>query len=90
MAGGPRAKANHSPIGQYGGRDTSQEMIGPKKKFQFEDFQYIKDLGHGSFGKVKLVKHKKSNKLFALKCISKDSIKGKKQIQHIINEKYIL
>jgi len=54
------------------------EAIPIKKKYCIEDFQIIKDLGHGSFGKVKLVKHKKFNQYFALKCLSKESIKGKK------------
>ena len=55
----------------------------PKKKFILEDLQIIKDLGQGSFGKVKLVKHKKTNQYFAMKCLFKEQIRGKKQIQHI-------
>ena len=33
----------------------------PKKMFHLEDLVVIKDLGQGSFGKVKLVKHKRTN-----------------------------
>jgi serine/threonine protein kinase len=34
------------------------------------DFECIKELGAGSFGKVKLVKKKGSDNLFALKTVS--------------------
>ena len=47
-------------------------------------------MGQGSFGIVKLVKHKTSKEMFAIKCLSKQKIAGRKQIQHIQNEKDIL
>lgn len=47
-------------------------------------------MGRGSFGIVKLVRNKVDNRFYALKCLSKQAIKSKKQIQHIQNEKNIL
>ena len=47
-------------------------------------------MGRGSFGVVRLVKHKRTKNLYALKCLDKSNIKGKKQIQHVINERDIL
>jgi|TARA_B110000285_G_C15133213_1_gene625049 serine/threonine protein kinase len=61
-----------------------------KKKFQMNEFKIIKHLGAGSFGQVKLVLHNKSRQYFALKCLTKENIRGKKQIQHILNERDIL
>lgn len=58
--------------------------------FNLTDFTVIKDLGKGSFGKVKLVRHNRSNQYYAMKCLDKETIRGKKQIQHIMNERNIL
>lgn len=54
------------------------------------EFKIIKHLGAGSFGQVKLVLHNKSKQYYALKCLTKENIRGKKQIQHILNERDIL
>ena len=44
-------------------------MIG--EDIEFEDLKPLAILGTGSFGKVKLVKHTKTNRLFALKCMKR-------------------
>lgn len=38
------------------------------------DFQFEKVLGRGSFGKVMLVTHKETNKLYAMKILRKEMI----------------
>ena len=48
------------------------------KKYKLDDFQILRVLGKGSFGIVKLVMHKESQKQFALKCLLKNNIRGKK------------
>ena len=40
----------------------------------FEDFQMIKVLGRGTFGKVFLVRHRETKKIYAMKTIRKDVI----------------
>jgi serine/threonine protein kinase len=70
--------------------ENEEDFTHPKKKFAIEDFEVIKLLGQGSFGKVKLVKHKATKQHFALKCLSKQGVLGRKQIQHIRNERDIL
>jgi len=42
------------------------------KKIALDDFQMIKVIGRGSFGKVYLVRHKESQKPYALKILKKD------------------
>jgi len=64
--------------------------IVPRKMFMIDDFTIIRELGRGSFGQVNLVQHKTTKRYFALKCLMKESIRGKKQIQHIKNERDIL
>ena len=39
-----------------------------------EDFQIRKMIGKGTFGKVFLVEHASTHKLYAMKCIRKDII----------------
>lgn len=36
----------------------------------YEDFQIVKDLGSGSFGKVQLVRKKADQKLYAIKAVN--------------------
>ncbi len=44
----------------------------------------------GSFGRVKLAKHKKSNRVYAIKMLKKSEIIRSKQIDHIHSEYNIL
>jgi len=65
----------------------SQSVI---KMFKLEDFDSLGVLGRGSFGQVKLVRHRLSRELFALKQILKERIRGDKHIQHVKSEKQVL
>lgn len=40
----------------------------------FEDFEIVKLIGRGTFGKVYLVQSKKSQKMYAMKSIRKDVV----------------
>lgn len=55
-----------------------------------EDFDAIKLLGRGSFGKVLLVKKKNNNKLFAMKILKKSLIRQKSQEDHTKTERFLL
>ncbi|XP_067141750.1 cAMP-dependent protein kinase catalytic subunit beta-like isoform X1 [Centruroides vittatus] len=57
---------------------------------KLDDFILMKTLGSGSFGVVKLVKHKNTEEFYALKVLSKEEIVKLKQIEHTLNEKKIL
>jgi serine/threonine protein kinase len=46
--------------------------------------------GTGSFGRVRLVKHKKTGRVFALKMLSKALVLRTKQLDHILCEKDVL
>ncbi|CAD8166179.1 unnamed protein product [Paramecium octaurelia] len=54
------------------------------------DFQFEKVLGRGSFGKVMLVTHKETNKLYAMKILRKEMIEKRNQRLHTQNERAIL
>lgn len=55
-----------------------------------EDFDLLSTLGTGSFGRVKLVRHKATQQIYALKILSKSVVLRTKQAGHIISEKEIL
>lgn len=44
----------------------------PSKKLSLDDFDYIRNLGKGSFGEVILVKKRNDEKLYAMKAIDKN------------------
>jgi serine/threonine protein kinase len=60
-----------------------------KKKVNISDFEKIKVIGRGTFGKVILVESREDNKLFALKSIKKMHILKTNSLHNIINEKKI-
>uniref|UniRef100_A0A8C3T8T4 Protein kinase domain-containing protein n=1 Tax=Chelydra serpentina TaxID=8475 RepID=A0A8C3T8T4_CHESE len=55
-----------------------------------DQFDRIKTLGTGSFGRVMLVKHKESGNHYAMKILDKQKVVKLKQIEHTLNEKRIL
>lgn len=55
-----------------------------------EDFERIKTLGTGSFGRVMLVQHKQTKDYYAMKILDKQKVVKLKQVEHTLNEKKIL
>ncbi|XP_071799224.1 cAMP-dependent protein kinase catalytic subunit alpha-like isoform X1 [Asterias amurensis] len=55
-----------------------------------DDFERLKTLGTGSFGRVMLVKHKSTGNFFAMKILDKQKVVKLKQVEHTLNEKRIL
>lgn len=60
------------------------------KKINLSDYEFERVLGTGSFGRVKLAKHKKDGKYCAIKILTKSEIIKLKQVDHIMNEIRIL
>jgi len=60
------------------------------KETSLDDFQLRQIIGQGSFGKVFLVEHKDSGKLFAMKCIRKDVVIDHDQLENLRLEKHIM
>lgn len=61
-------------------------------KLSINDFDLLKVLGKGSFGKVMLVKRKgaKEDKLYAMKTLRKAALVKRNQVAHTSTERYIL
>jgi hypothetical protein len=55
-----------------------------------EDFELLSIIGHGTFGKVYLVRQRRNKKLFAMKCIRKDIVIEHESLDSLAVEKLIL
>lgn len=61
-----------------------------ENKATLEDFEILKVLGRGAFGKVMLVQKKDTKQVFALKSMHKEEIIDKDQIEHTKTERFVL
>lgn len=55
-----------------------------------DSFELLRTLGTGSFGRVMLCKEHKTSDHFALKILEKQKVVKLKQVEHTMNEKFIL
>ena len=54
------------------------------------DFELLRQIGRGTYGRVLLVRSKKNQKLYALKALKKKQILARDIVQQIMTEKQIL
>ena len=85
--------------GQLIDKDASKEMESNQDanssnpdaiKLTYNDFQPLKLLGTGSFGRVLLVRFLNNNQLYAMKILSKNQIKLKHQEEHTRTERNLM
>lgn len=60
------------------------------KEVKLEDFEILKVIGRGSFGKVCLVKYRPTQEIYAMKSLKKDILIEQEQIENTLLEKEIL
>lgn len=60
------------------------------KPLSMDDFDLLKVIGKGSFGKVMQVRKKDTGKIYALKSIRKAHIVNKMEVTHTLAEKFVL
>jgi len=74
-------------MGQVFGKS---EHIDFNSEVELRHFNLLRCVGKGAFGKVRIVEHRESKKLYALKYINKVQCIKIRAVQNIIRERYIL
>lgn len=72
--------------------DESKVNLGPSESTQVRpsDFEFLKLIGKGSFGKVLLAKQKCDGRVFAIKVLQKQAIMKRNEVKHIMAERNVL
>jgi serine/threonine protein kinase len=78
----------NSSMNTYSGSSTREDE--KRKTISKCDFEEIKLIGKGSYGKVLLVRKKMTEKLYAMKILEKSLIRLNKQEDHTMTERAIL
>ncbi|KAM7402866.1 hypothetical protein PAMA_003675 [Pampus argenteus] len=70
--------------------DMEIYLTKPRQKVTMHDFEYLKLLGKGTFGKVILVKEKATGRYYAMKILKKEVIVAKDEVAHTLTENRVL
>ena len=62
----------------------------PRTTYRYEDLNIMRTIGTGTFGRVKMVQHKGTGQVCALKCMNKTEVLASHQERNIMAEKNLL
>lgn len=82
----PKSKRSKSVLRS----NKSKKGAKSAKKVVVDDFEMMRVLGKGCAGKVLLVRHKKTENLYALKAITKRHVLAHQELQHTLTEQAVL
>lgn len=71
-------------------REINKIMSGSNEVVKIEDFDILKVLGKGTYGKVQLVRNKKNNQIYAMKSISKRLLAEYDLVERTLTERDVL
>ncbi|TKR87037.1 hypothetical protein L596_011514 [Steinernema carpocapsae] len=69
---------------------TDAVTAAKKDRITLEDFEFMKVLGKGTFGKVILCKERRSHRLYAIKILKKEVIVAREEVAHTMTENRVL
>ncbi|CAG5131001.1 unnamed protein product [Candidula unifasciata] len=75
-----------------GNKDDNPVNLGPSEKAAVKptDFEFLKVIGKGSFGKVLLARHRTESGVYAVKVLQKQKIMQRNEAKHIMAERNVL
>uniref|UniRef100_A0A8D0YS94 non-specific serine/threonine protein kinase n=1 Tax=Sus scrofa TaxID=9823 RepID=A0A8D0YS94_PIG len=79
-----------SPSENSGAEEMEVSLAKPKHRVTMNEFEYLKLLGKGTFGKVILVKEKATGRYYAMKILKKEVIVAKDEVAHTLTENRVL
>ncbi len=69
---------------------ASNEPRVTKGKYSLADFEILRTLGTGSFGRVHLVQSRHNKRFYAIKVLKKEQVVKMKQVEHTNDERRML
>ena len=75
---------------QYGNQVAHGQPRVTKGKYSLQDFEVLRTLGTGSFGRVHLVQSKHNTRFYAIKVLKKAQVVKMKQVEHTNDERRML
>ncbi|KAF7235341.1 RAC-beta serine/threonine-protein kinase [Varanus komodoensis] len=79
-----------SPSDRTGAEEMEVAVSKTRAKATMNDFDYLKLLGKGTFGKVILVREKATGRYYAMKILRKEVIIAKDEVAHTVTESRVL
>ena len=88
LKGNVDTTAENAPSGEIYVEASFQKA--EKRHYGPDDFQILRLIGKGTFGQVYQVRKKDTNRIYAMKVLSKKVIVQKKEVAHTVGERNIL
>merc|ERR1719312_1911383 len=73
-----------------GANDETGILTCNEKKVSMENFELLKVLGRGAFGKVVLCREKSTRSMYAMKILKKSAVFQKNEVEHTLTENRVL
>jgi len=90
----PQHAPGKKALPEANGNDEAANVINlgesENAKAKPSDFEFLKVIGKGSFGKVLLAKHKTEKTVYAVKVLNKVAIMKRNEARHIMSERNVL
>jgi protein kinase A len=88
----PQQQQQHPPHQQQQTQSTAQQSDArvTKGKYSLADFELLRTLGTGSFGRVHLVQSQHNHRFYAIKVLKKAQVVKMKQVEHTNDERKML